>query len=154
MNVPDLRGVRILAGMDNAHVGALGAFGKVLQFAPGQRIVLQDEPADAFFFVLEGQAGAYFTDPHGNEVPLRTIETGGYFGEIGLLESGRRTATVKAVGPCTVFRLDADSFQKLLKVPELAVPLLHGLSRSLAIRLTDITRRLTELRSFADFWIV
>ncbi len=154
MNSPDLRGVRILADMNNSQVSALGAFGRIVNSPRGEQIASQGEPADAMYFLLQGEAAAYVTDGNGGEVHLRTLEPGGYFGEIGLLESGHRTATVKAITDCTLFRLDAASFKRLLQVHDLAAPLLHGLSRSLAIRLADITRRMSDLRSFAEHWSV
>ena len=154
MNTPDLRGVRVLADMTNDQVGALLNYGEWLRFAPGEQIVKQGEPADALFLLVEGKTGAYSTDARGNETHLRTTETGGHFGEIGVLESGIRTATVKAITPCVVFRVDAPRFRELLKAPELATPLLHGLSRSLAIRLADITNRFSELHALRDVWMV
>lgn len=154
MTTPDLRGVRILADMTNAQLGALLNYGEILQFDAGRVIVAQGDRADALFLLLEGKAGAYVTDPYGNETHLRTTEAGGHFGEIGVLEAGSRTATVKAVTPCTVFRLNARAFRDILKTPDLATPLLHGLSRSLAIRLADITARFAELRSLKDAWLV
>ncbi|HWV99064.1 MAG TPA: cyclic nucleotide-binding domain-containing protein [Candidatus Acidoferrum sp.] len=154
MSTPDLRGVRILADMTNQQVGALLSYGEVLRFAPGDKIVRQGDPADALFLLMDGTTGAYFTDARGNETHLRTTETGGHFGEIGVLESGVRTATVKATTACVAFRMDAQQFRNLLKAPELATPLLHGLSRSLAIRLADITNRFSELRALKDVWLV
>ncbi len=154
MNPPELRGVRILADMTNAQLQMLLTYGQVLPFAPGQIIVGQGNTAEALFLLLEGTVGAYVRDQHGNEVHLRTTESGGHFGEVGLLDAGRRTANVRALTQCTVFRLDAGAFKELLKAPDLAVPLLYGLSRSLAIRLADITRRLSELRAHDELWMV
>lgn len=154
MSTPDLRGIRILADMTNDQVDALMSFGEVLRFAPGEKLVKQGEPANALYLLMEGKISAYSTDARGNETHLRTTETGGHFGEIGVLESGVRTATVKAISDCAVFRMDAQQFRNLLKSPDLAAPLLHGLSRSLAIRLADITNRFSELRALKDPWMV
>ena len=154
MNPPELRGVRILADMTNAQLQMLLTYGQVLPFAPGQIIVGQGNTAEALFLLVEGKVGVYVRDQQGNEVHLRTTESGGHFGEVGLLDAGRRTANVRALTQCTVFRLDAGAFKELLKAPDLAVPLLYGLSRSLAIRLADITRRLSELRAHDELWMV
>jgi len=154
MNPPELRGVRILADMANAQLQMLLTYGQVQAFTPGQLILAQGDTAEALFLLLEGKVGAYVRDQHGNEVHLRTTESGGHFGEVGLLEAGRRTASVRALTQCTVFRLDAGAFKQLLKAPDLAVPLLYGLSRSLAIRLADITHRLSELQAHDELWMV
>jgi len=152
MSTPELRGIRILAGMSDTQLASLGKYGEVVEYAPSESIIEQGEPSDGLFLVLEGKVGAYVTEPHGNEVHLRTIETGGHFGEIGLLEAGRRTATVRALTQSRLLSIDKKAFQELLKAPELAVPLLLGLSRSLAIRLTDLTNRVATLWALKDTW--
>ena len=154
MQTPELKNVRILAEMSHAQLDALLKYGQIVEFSPGQTIVKQGSASDALFLVLDGKVGVYATEEHGNEIHLRTIEKGGHFGEIGLLEGGKRTANVKALERCRLFSLDGKSFKQLLQVPELAVPFLHGLSRSLAIRLTDMTNRVTQLWALKDMWTV
>lgn len=139
--------------MTDAQLNALSGYGKLLEFAPSQLIVEQGAPSNGLFLLLEGKVGAYVTEAHGNEVHLRTIESGGHFGEIGLL-GGKRSANVKAISRCRVFSLDDKAFQGLMKTPDLAAPLLHGLSRSLAIRLADVTNRMATLWSQKDLWNV
>jgi CRP-like cAMP-binding protein len=140
--------------MTDAQLNVLANYGKILEFDSSQIIVQQGDNSNALFFVLDGKVGAYVKEPHGNDVYLRTIDSGGYFGEIGLLQGGRRTANIRAVSKCRLFSLDEKSFQELLKTPDLAGPLLHGLSRSLALRLADATNRLAELWSIKDLWYV
>jgi len=154
MDTPELRGVRILADLNNAQLHALLRYGSIAEFSPGQIICRQGETSESLFLVLEGKVGVYVSEAHGNEIHLRTIESGGHFPEIGVLEGGNRTATVKALSQCKLFRFDAKAFQDLLKAPELAAPFLHGLSRSLAIRLTDLTNRVGALWSLKDFWTI
>jgi CRP/FNR family transcriptional regulator, cyclic AMP receptor protein len=154
MHVPELRTIRILADMSSSQLDALSNYGEVLRLSAGEAIVRQGDPADAMFLLLDGKVGAYVTDPKGNETHLRTIESGGHFGEIGLLEHGRRTASLRTMTPCQVFRLDASAFGELLKAPDLAVHFLHGLSRSLALRLADITSRFADARSFKEAWML
>ena len=145
-----LKGIRILAGMDAASLDALLEYGEIVEYATGDLIVMQGEKANAMFFLLQGKAGAYFSDPDGSEIHLRTMDDGDHFGEIGLLENGIRTANVKALEPCTLFRLDTRSFKKLLATPALATKFLHGLGRSLAIRLAAITSRFAEERALKE----
>jgi CRP-like cAMP-binding protein len=154
MSAENLRNVRILSGMTDAQLEALLPHGNVLQFAPGKHIIKQSDKADSLYLLLEGEAAAYITDRLGHETHLRTMDSGGHFGEIGVLQGGTRTANVRAVTDCTVFQLEASAFQGVLEDPDLAVPFLHGLSRSLAIRLTDISNRFSELHSLKDAWMV
>jgi CRP-like cAMP-binding protein len=154
MDGSELRGIHILADLTNDQLGELVNYGEFLPFAAGHKIVNQGERADAMFLLVNGTVAAYAKGKDGNESPLRTIEAGGHFGEIGLLEDGIRTASVRAETNCRVFRLRRDSFRVILQKPELATPFLHSLSRSLAIRLADITSRLSEARSLKDAWVI
>jgi CRP-like cAMP-binding protein len=153
MNALELRCVRVLADLSTEQLHELAACGEALSFLPGKIIVAQGDPADAMYLIIEGTAGAYVIDKPGNETHLRTLEAGAQFGEIGLLESSERTATVRAITPCRVFRLDQAAFGRLLQRPALAAPLLLGISRSLAARLAHITNRFAEAHTFRDFWL-
>jgi CRP/FNR family cyclic AMP-dependent transcriptional regulator len=140
--------------MTDAQLNALAKYGQSLEFSPAQMIVQQGDHSNTLFLVLDGKVGAYIKESHGNEVHLRTIESGGHFGEVGLLDGGGRTANIRALSQCRLFSLDEKAFQELLKTPDLAAPLLHGLSRSLAIRLADVTNRMAQLWSLKDIWQV
>jgi len=152
MGASELRGVHILAELSEEQLEVLATYGEILPFTAGHRIVTQGERADAMYLLISGRVAAFAKGKDGNESHLRTTEAGGHFGEIGLLVDGIRTASVRADTNCRVFRLQKDSFRQLLKRTELATPLLFSLSRSLAIRLADITNRLSEARSLKDAW--
>jgi CRP-like cAMP-binding protein len=152
MDKSELRGIHILADFTNEQLDELATFGEILPYTSGQKIVSQGERADAMFLLVSGTVAAFAKGTDGNESHLRTTEAGGHFGEIGLLEQGTRTASVRAECSCRVFRLKKDSFREILKKPDLATPLLYSLSRSLAIRLADITSRLSAARSLRDAW--
>lgn len=152
MATSELRKIHVLANLTDEQLAALTTFGEIVSVAAGQKIISQGERADAMFMLISGKVAAFARGKDGNESHLRSTEAGGHFGEIGLLEHGIRTASVRAETNCRVFRLGQDSFQAILKQPELATPLLYSLSRSLAIRLADITSRLSEARSLKDSW--
>ncbi len=72
-------------------------------------IVSRGEPADAMFFIMEGEVEVD-VQPH----PVR-LGKGQYFGEIALLRDTVRTATVTAVKECQLLALDAADFRRLLE---------------------------------------
>jgi CRP-like cAMP-binding protein len=154
MKTTELKGIRILADLSLEQLGALAEHGAVLDVPASQLIFEQGQPADAMYFIMDGKVGVYAIGQGGGEVHLRTLENGGHFGEIGLLQAGTRTANVRTITPCKLFRLDKEAFQGIVMVPELATPFLHGLSRSMAIRLADVTNRFADVKSFKDVWAV
>jgi CRP-like cAMP-binding protein len=112
-----------------------------VEFAPGQAIVREGEPADALYVVLEGSVGVTARGEAGAEQRLRTMGADTYFGEIGLLERIPRTATVTAEAPTRCYRIDGDEFLAALTTTPAATSLLEGARSRLAT--SHPSRRLT-----------
>jgi len=74
----------------------------------------QGEAGDTFYIVKEGTAVCYQTDAAGNEIEVARLSVGSYFGEIALLTSKPRQATVKADGPLSVLSLDRKTFKRVM----------------------------------------
>ncbi len=87
------------------------------RFRPGDVIVREGEPADRFYIIESGQVEAAKSAPNGG-VHLGTMGAGGYFGEVGLLATRKRMATVRAVSEVRVLSLDCARFRALLDASE------------------------------------
>ena len=72
---------------------------------PGQVLIRQGGAADRFYVIADGEVAV---SVDGRPRGVRGRGTG--LGEIALLRRVPRTATVTAVGPATLFALDADTF--------------------------------------------
>ena len=83
-------------------------------FTFGQVVVQEGDPADAFFVVRSGRARVIKAGLGGQEVPLAILQGGDSFGEIGLLEGGTRSATVRASSALRVLRLDGSVLSGLV----------------------------------------
>ena len=68
---------------------------RVEWFPPGMGVIEQGEPADALYLILNGTADALRERPDGQVTRMRRMETGDFFGELGLV-AGKRTAHVVA----------------------------------------------------------
>lgn len=154
MNGSELRGIRILSKLTDAQLERLFFYGEVLTAPAGETIIKQGQKADAIYFLIEGKVGSFVTDDAGGQSPLRTSEGGSHFGEIGLLQNGIRTASVRSLSKSRLFRISTTSFQAILQEPELATPILYVLAKSMALRIADITHRLAEAKSLKDEWHV
>jgi hypothetical protein len=87
------------------------------RFRRGDVIVREGDRADRFYIVESGQVEGTQAAPEG-EVHVRTMKAGEYFGEIGLLETSARTATVRAVSEVRVLSLDPAKFEALVDASE------------------------------------
>ncbi len=83
-------------------------------YAPGAPIITQGEVADQFYIITKGQVDILLHHPDGQDIPVARLSTGQYFGEIGLLRGGVRTASVRAAGETSV---DVVALDTVLRVP-------------------------------------
>ena len=95
-----------------------------VSFTFGMPIVREGEPADALYVLVSGRArvvkNAARDGTTNGELSLGALKAGDTFGEIGLLEQGTRTLTVRASGDVEALRLNREVFDGLLEErPEL-----------------------------------
>ncbi len=82
--------------------------------AAGETIVTEGDEGDKPYLIAEGRAEVSVSDRAG-PVPVATLGAGEVFGEIALLEPGRRrAATVAAVEPLLLLALPAEDFDRVL----------------------------------------
>lgn len=87
-------------------------------FTPGDIVVRTGELGRHIYFISKGTVEVIAPD---DETVLRTLSDGDFFGELALLHTERRTATVKALGYCDFYVLDKESFSETLtRYPEFA----------------------------------
>jgi CRP-like cAMP-binding protein/Fe-S-cluster-containing hydrogenase component 2 len=109
-----LRDVAIFRGLAPDFIDRLRDRVQLMRFAPGQAICKQGDPADSFYLVRLGFVKVSEDYP-GGELVLAYLSRGDYFGEIGLLGSGTRTATCSALDHVEVVRISADDFRAMVE---------------------------------------
>ena len=100
------------------------------RFRPGEVIVREGDPADRFYIIESGQVEGTKSAPEGG-VHVLTMRAGEYFGEVGLLATRTRTATVRAVSEVRVLSLDRARFRALVDASE---PTAHDLAQVVSER--------------------
>ncbi len=88
--------------------------GQTLSFEAGQVVCWEGEESDAMYVILEGRIRVFKHDEKGNEVDIDALKPGDFFGEMALLDSQPRSATVACVTPCHLFMLEKLTFMNLL----------------------------------------
>lgn len=83
-------------------------------FDDGKVVCRQGEPGDTFYIVKEGTAVCTQTDAKGQQLEVARLSAGQYFGEIALLTSKSRQATVAAEGELAVLSLDRKTFKRVM----------------------------------------
>lgn len=85
-------------------------------FTAGTDVFTQGDVADRFYIVVRGELEVIRKTSDGTEHVVSHLESGHHFGEIGLLTSARRNATVRARShnDVSVVSIDAATFQRLV----------------------------------------
>jgi cGMP-dependent protein kinase 2 len=111
------------SGLSPADVVEVLSSAKVEEIRPGQSVIKEGEENYDIFVIRSGSMTVE-KELGGKQVFLSYIPAGSYFGEMALIDGGRRTATVRATVRSTVIRLNGDLFRDLLKrKPALAAKL-------------------------------
>jgi len=83
-------------------------------YASGDVIVKQGDPADGMFFVEGGIVEVFVDGASGTRKKVSDIEKGGYFGELALVTHKPRAASVIAQSDVRLAFLDVNAFERLL----------------------------------------
>jgi CRP-like cAMP-binding protein len=100
---------------------------QIAKLPAGVDLIKEGEPGDALFVILEGEAVVY----HGGAEVYRST-TGGYFGEMAILDGEPRSATVVAATDVEVAVIGIRMFRTMLReFSDLAEQLLIALAGEL-----------------------
>jgi tRNA A-37 threonylcarbamoyl transferase component Bud32 len=109
------------------------------EFEDGLTVLREGDIDDAFYIVTAGEAVVSKL-----RLPLQTLAEGDCFGEMGHVTRVRRTATVTAVGPLTVLKLNSTLLEQVSL--ECQLHFYKVFTRVLAERLSRTTERLVQQR--------
>jgi CRP-like cAMP-binding protein len=115
-----LQALDIVAGATRAALERLARSAIEEPVAAGTVLIQEGAEADDFFVLITGEVEVLAAGEAGVVQTLGTLTPPSYFGEIGLLEHRPRTATVKALTPCTVYRINGTDFIEAMTVANLS----------------------------------
>lgn len=101
--------VPLLSILNSSQHEALVASLSTLKFAPGEKIVNEGDPGDLFYIIKEGSVTCTKDD-----IEIRTLSKGEYFGEQALLYNSPRTATVSAIDEVKCVAIGRERLTKVL----------------------------------------
>ncbi|MDY7039361.1 MAG: SpoIIE family protein phosphatase [Chloroflexota bacterium] len=145
------RAIRLLGqvfrGMGEGELAKLSALAVERDLPAGQVICREGAIEHSFYVILEGQV-EIVKSLGANELQLDVRGPGGFFGEMALIESAPRSATVRALKPCRLLEVDEAVFEQLLADnPVAALAMMRRLSttiRETDVRIIESLRRKNE----------
>jgi len=108
-----LKEIPILVDLSDEELKMLTGVLKYRRFNRGENIIVQGEMADAFYILADGQAQVILGGGEQAEDVVDLLNPGDSFGEIALIEKGRRTASIRAVSPCKTLILQKPAFDRI-----------------------------------------
>ena len=98
--------------------------GRFAEYAPGEVVIAAGQPADFFYVILSGEAKVLAR--RGG----RPLKVGDYFGELALLDSEPRSASVVAAGQLHVIKFPRRVLREIVeRDPEIALGMMTVLAR-------------------------
>jgi CRP/FNR family transcriptional regulator, cyclic AMP receptor protein len=111
-------------------------------FARGESVFVQDEPGDRMYVLVEGAVKLYVSSRDGDIVELVRHHPPAVFGEVALLDGGRRSASAEAVERSTLLVVTRAELLRLLhseeQVAEALLRSLGGIVRRTTHQVTDL----------------
>ena len=115
----------LLECLENSQIDHLVKVGKRVTLSSGERIFRKGDPGVCMYMILAGRIQIYMESNDGKVAMLRVLEAGQFFGEMALLDGGKRSASALTLTPCVFFTLERANFLNLIATyPELLTRLL------------------------------
>ncbi len=135
-----------MAGLDAEAVRYISDLAKEEHYSAGAVIVGEGEPGNRMFFLAKGSVevikGLHSRVP----VSLAKLGQGQFFGEMSLVESVVRSASVVAVDEVTAYTLKGTDFHRLYRHrPDQYGIVMLNLARDLARRLRALDEKFSHL---------
>lgn len=120
-----------------------------------------DMPLEGLYFICYGEVEISRADPLSGKRILATMKEGDVFGEMGVINSAPRNATVKALSDCGFYTSNIDQFQHQVnqldtfirgafKVMVLAIRDYQAQQEELSAMLADISTRTQQAKEVAS----
>lgn len=138
MDIAELLGtVSLFAGLPLDQRQAIAHTVVARKARRGEIVFAQGSPGDALYVLARGSILIHRTGRGGDRRAMTVIEAPGSFGEISLVDGGRRSASAEALEDCDLFSVPRREFLRLLaEDPRLTQGVVRELGRTI--------RRLTE----------
>jgi CRP-like cAMP-binding protein len=108
VDVKTLQGVRLFSSLSKKELEQLASLTTQIDIPAGTELMREGALAHEFFVIEDGLAEVRLAGER-----IAELGPGDFFGEIALVETGRRTATVTATRPLRVIAMTRQEFSRM-----------------------------------------
>jgi signal transduction histidine kinase len=143
-----LQQLPFLRPLSAEQVEDLARLGRIVSLPSGHVVCHEGERSDSMYVLLAGEVSVHRHDESSGRVDIRRFRGGDYFGEVSLLDSKPRTATVSCTTDCDIFVLEQAAFREVLTAePSLVFSVLGAVADRVREQIEDHYR--AELANLA-----
>ncbi len=144
LSVPELPAIGVVEELSEADRAMLCSYGGFSFHQSGSTVIQQGSPQDSLFLVLSGELHARREDD-GREILIGRIRQGESFGEVNIFDPAEASATVVAVSPSQIWKIERNALVDFLAAyPEASVQLLSRVASVLSRRLRGLALKLED----------
>jgi CRP-like cAMP-binding protein len=154
--IEKLKHISFFAEMPDFELRQIAELIEEKHYKPGQMIIEEHTEAERFFIISTGKIEISKRLEDGEEFVLAVHSDGDFFGEMALLDEGRRSANARALEETIMLEISRPNFETLLyKAPVLAYSIMKELSSRLretgALLVSHLQRKNRQLtRTYLD----
>ena len=123
--------VKAFQGLSPAEIGEVLAHAEKCTFEPGMAIIKEGNVGAHMYIIIDGEA-AVTKQGRSGDVELARLGPTDSFGEMALADNETRSASVMALAPCVLVRINDNIVNSR---PEIGVKIYRNISRVLSARL-------------------
>jgi CRP-like cAMP-binding protein len=141
-----LKDVKLLAVFTDTELAQLYQLGKPSSAEAYTNIVIEGELSWGLYLILNGSLGVFKKNRFsGTLYDVGTLEKGGFFGEMSLVDDNPRSATVRALSDVQLFFISKELFQQWLS---------KGSNRKERFYESCVTTLVHRLRELDDNYVI
>jgi len=154
IDVELLRGIPYFAGLGEADFEAVSQRMFEQSIERGDMILMEDDPAEAIYFVVSGAVKVFKTSIEGKEQILCLLRVGESFNDVPILDGGPNLASAVAMTPVVLYGMTKSDIEELLQEnPRIAMNVIRVLSKKVRhfvsmvedLSFRDVTSRVAKL---------
>lgn len=137
-----LRSIPLFQDLSDADIELIKGLAVDRHFAKGTVVLTEGSMGDSLYAIVSGRVKVFISDEEGREITLKLLGAGDFFGEMSMIDSQPRSASVTTLENCTFTVLSRDAFQACLeRAPRIATQVMQALAK----RLRDADRKISTL---------
>jgi CRP/FNR family cyclic AMP-dependent transcriptional regulator len=140
-----LDNIPLFAGLEPDELARLSSKAVIHSYPKNTIVINQGDISNSLYVIVEGRVRVFLSNEEGKEIILNIQGPGEYFGEIALLDSRPRSASVITMEKCRIAILSKPDFETfLLESPPIMLKIMQNTFAQLRA-LTDIVSNLALL---------